>query len=350
MTTVRAEAPATSDPVRLPAATELAPAASVRFTEATDPALWNRLALDLPGGTAFHEWSFLDLQERIFGFSIERWMVEIDARPVGILPLARRSRRSPRSPYLEFPFLGPAVPAEHVEAVLRAARRHQQLRRMVLVHFDVAPSLAAAVADAAARIPQHVRLDGTVQIDLSHGSEEQLDARMSKSRRRLIRRTADEGVEARIAQPGEITAQLGPALDAAYTRRGAQNPYPLDIGGQIEDWAADRPDVLLSVATVDGTVVSSDVMLGSHPIAIAWVGARTPDAVQGHADAVLTRFALLRAMQAGHTAVDLAGRVDDDVERYKLSFGGTAVPYLTVEGSLLPTKAVTAVRRVIARR
>lgn len=323
---------------------------TVRFVEATDPALWNRLALEQPGGTAFHDWSFLDLQERIFGFVVERWLVEHDRRPVGILPLARRSRRSPRSPYLEFPFLGPAVPAEYAEAVLRTARQQQWRRGLVLVHFDVAPGLVAALAEAAPRLPQHVRHDGTVQIDLTHRSEEQLDARMGKSRRRLIRRAAEEGVEVRPAQPGELADVLGPALEAAYSRRGARNPYPLDLGAQIEDWAADRPDVLLSVATVDGEVVSTDVTLGTHPVAIAWVGARAADAVQGSADAVLTRFVLLRAMQAGHTALDLAGRVDDDVERYKLSFGGAAVPYLTVESSLLPTNAVALLRRAITKQ
>lgn len=322
---------------------------SVRFAAGTEPSLWDRLAREHPGGTAFHKWAFLDLQERLFGFVIERWIVEHDGRPIGILPLARRSRRSPRSPWLEFPFLGPAVPVDHAEAVLHAARRQQWQRGLLLVHFDVAPSLASAVATAAPRLQQQVHHDGTVQIDLSHGSEEQLDARMSKSRRRLIRRSTEEGVETRAARPGEL-AMLGPALEAAYARRGAQNPYPLDLGEVIEDWAADRPDVRLSVAAFEGKVVSADVTLGSHPVAIAWVGARTEDAVQGHADAVLTRFVLLRAMRAGHTALDLAGRVDDDVERYKLSFGGTAVPYLTVESSLVPKNTVAMVRRAIVSR
>lgn len=322
---------------------------SVRFAHAKDPVMWNRLAREQPGGTSFHEWSFLDLQQQIFGVVVERWVVQIDGRPIGILPLARRSRRSPRSPYLEFPFLGPAVPAAHVEAVLRAARRQQWRRGMVLVHFDVAPSLSAAVEAAAHRLPQRIRQDGTVQIDLTHGSEQQLDTGMSKSRRRLIRRSIDEGVEVRRARTGEIAAMLGPSLEAAYTRRGAHNPYPLDVGAAIERWAADRTDVLLAVATFGGEIVAAVVALSSHPVAVAWVGARAPGALDQSADAVLTRFVMLTAMQAGHAALDLAGRVDDDVEQYKLRFGGTAVPYLTVDSSLIPTKALAAVRRVLGR-
>ncbi len=317
----------------------------LRLQPCSDVALWDRLVLTLPGGTSFHVSHFLDLQERMLGVRIERHLLLADGQPVGALPVVRRSRRSLRSPWLPFPMLGPVVPEDLLPAALREFRRRQRRGLLVLGRFDVAPALAAAAPAAAGATGMQVREDGTAVLDLEHRSAATLDSRMTASRRQGIRRAERAGVHAREARPGEVSAVLDAALDGAYARRGSVNPYPAGSGARIEDWARGREDVFLGVVFDRDVLVGATVVLAGHSVAAGWVGACLPGARACNAEAVLLREAFLWAMRRGNAAIDFGGRVDDDVERFKLSFGARAARYVTVESFLGPQ----VVRRAGAR-
>ena len=319
---------------------------AVTLSPCTDPAVWNELVLRQPGGTAFHEWSFIDLAERLTGFRVERLLVSM-SEPVGVLPVVRRSAGSPIGEWMPFPYFGPAVPAELLGATLRAARRWQWRHRLVLGRFDLAPALADVVHVAADSAGMLVEDDSTLVLDVSHGSMDQVYAGMSARRRQYIRAADRKGVESRPALPGETAALLGRVLDSAYRRHGAEPPYPADVGAQFEAWAAGRDDVIALTSSVDGEPVGVSIGMGWHPVALNWVGAVLPEAQSSHANDLQYRDLVAWSIDRGHAVFDLVGRVDDAVERYKRTLGAHSVPYARVV-SLLAPRVVT--RWIRARR
>ncbi len=309
-----------------------------------DPDRWNALALTQPGGTAFHEWSFIDFAERLTGLHVDRLLVVVAGEPVGILPVVRRARRHPLGEWMPFPFLGPAVPVEHLAATFRAVRRWQLRAGLLLARFDIAPSLAGGVHAAAGSAGMLVDDDFTMVVDIAHGSLSDLAASMSDRRRRYIRAAERKGVESRPARPGETAALLGRLLASAYRRHDGSSPYPDDVGAQFESWATGRDDVRVVTTLVDGRPVGLIVGLGWHPVAMSWVGAVLPDALDSHAGDLQYRDLMAWATERGNRQFDFVGRVDDAVERYKATLGGVRAPYARVGSALAPTVVTRALR------
>ncbi len=323
----------------------------VRLARTRDGALWDRLVAAHPGSTAFHDWAWLDLQASLLHVVVERLVVIRGSTAIGVFPVARRSRRAVDSPYLPFPFVGPLVPADALGATLTAFRRWQRSSGLLLARFefgpaDSGPATAAALTDAGFDAVE----DASVEVVTAYESPALLQAEFSSLRRRDIRRAVRDGAEVRAAAPGEFAQVIGAVLDETYGGRGRRSPYPADAGARFEAWAAGRADVRTWVVTVGGEIAGAQAMLGGHPTAVAWVGGCLQRFRDANPNAVLSAAMLEAAVADGHTALDFSGWVDEKVGAYKLAFGGTRVPYLRVESSLVPGVVRRGLQRAKALR
>ncbi len=320
----------------------------VRLHPTEDRDFWGRFVADHPGSTAFSDWEWLDFQADLLGVRIERFVIAAGGRPVGVFAAPRRSARSLVSGVLPFPFVGPLVAPELLSATI-AAFRHWQLKSGLLVaRFDLGPAdVGSDTADLLRAAHLEVREDATVIVDMAHGSVQKLREAYTKSRRAKVRRAAREGVTVRLARPGEFAELVPHLLHETYGAREQPSPYPADVGTRFEQWAAGREWVTTWVVTVGDELAGTQVMLGRHPTAIAWVGGCLRRFRASAPDVLLCDGMLEGAVERGHTAVDFSGWVDDGIGSYKLAFGGQRYDYLGVQ-SFVPTIARSGMRRAIA--
>lgn len=316
-----------------------------RLVPTDDAMLWDRLVRTSPGGTDFHDWWWLDFAADLLRVRFDRLLVVIDDAPIGVLPVPRAPDSRFAAPHLPFPFLGPLVPADLLPATLRALRRWQAAHGLLVARMGFAPAAVAAARSAVTTAGLRPMEDSTVLIGLTHGSVAQLDAGMSRMRRRSIARAVGSGCSVRLSEPGEITELLDDVLDDAFGARGVASPYPADVGARVEEAMTARPDVYCGTALVDDEPAGVLIMLASHPVALSWAGGCLHRFRDQNPNVLLYRHQLLWAMEHGNTAVDLVGRVDEGVLRFKLAFGGVERPVLAVESSLVPS----AVRGLRAR-
>ncbi len=178
--------------------------------------------------------------------------------------------------------------------------------------------------------------DRTFVVDLAHASLEGVVAGLHRNAKRSLRAAASNGVEVRPARPGETAALLPRVLSESYTVRGVPSPYPADIGERVERWAAGRDDVYIGAAVVEGETSGVIVALGSHPVASAWAGGTLRQHRAANPSTSLYFDVLRWSLERGHTAVDLVGRVDDGIARFKTGMGGVETPYTNVASSPLP--------------
>jgi CelD/BcsL family acetyltransferase involved in cellulose biosynthesis len=323
---------------------------AIRLAATSDGALWQNLVEASPHRTAFHDWSWLWMVSDLFGWRFEPLLVLHDDEPVGVLPLFRERRPSPRSVSVPFPFLGPLVPDQHLVATLRELRRWQAQRGLVMVRFDFAPRAGSTVKEALTAARCDWVNDSTFVVDLSHGSHEVLRARTDREIRRRLRRAEENGVEVRPSLPGELANLLPRILDEAYSSHGKPSPYPAGCGEQIERWSAGRSDVYIGTALVHGTPAGVLVALGGAPVSIGWLGGCLRDFRRAAPNSILMVDSLDWALDQGHAAMDLAGYVNDEVAQFKAAFGAEQQPYISAASVRLPRFVIGAAQTMRRRR
>ncbi|MGN6446082.1 GNAT family N-acetyltransferase [Amnibacterium sp.] len=324
----------------------------VRLERTTDSGTWDALVESLTPEPAFHRADWLDLQSKLNGFLVERLLVLEEDRPIGVVPVPRRSRRSIEGIDAPFPYLGPLVPAERLSATIAALRTWQRRNGLVISHFEFGPAAAPSTLETLTGAGAQAHADSTVLVDLAHGSADALRAGYSSLRRRDIRRAIRDGATVRNAHPGELTALLPRVLEEAFHAHGKPSPYPEDVGEQVEAWAEGRSDVGTFTALVNGEPAGVQVVLGGGEIALAWVGACLRAYRSANPNVLLYDRLLEWALETGHRTVDLVGRVDEGVLRYKMAFGGVETPYTVARSTLIPQPLLTAAgkaRRLIKR-
>lgn len=77
---------------------------AISLTATSDGALWQRLVEQSPDRTAFHDWSWLWMICDAFGWRLDPLVVLADDEPVGVFPVLRERRWSPRTVSPPFPF------------------------------------------------------------------------------------------------------------------------------------------------------------------------------------------------------------------------------------------------------
>ena len=323
---------------------------ATRLTATSDGALWQGLVEQSPRRTAFHDWSWLRMMSDAFGWRFDPLLVLVDEEPVGVFPVFRESRWTPRNVSVPFPFLGPLVPDEHLAGALRALRRWQAQHGLLMVRFDFPPGAGAAVKGSLSEAGCEWANDATFIVDLRHGSAETLRTRFDRDIRRRVRKAEEEGVEVRPSQPGELTELLPRVLNEAYTSHGKPSPYPSGIAEHIERWSAGRSDVYVRTAFVRGRPAGVLVALGLAPVTIGWLGGALREFRRVSANVALTVGSLEWALQRGHVAMDFGGYVNDEVARFKASFGADRHPYLSAASVRIPGFVIGAAHEIRRRR
>jgi CelD/BcsL family acetyltransferase involved in cellulose biosynthesis len=309
-----------------------------------DRTTWDDLVRGATGALPFHDWDWLDLQEQVLGVGYVRLLVLVEDEPIGVLPVPRSSPRSPTSPMLPYPFLGPLVPAEWLLETLRAFRRWQWRHGLVVGRMEFGPDVTDAARTPLRAAGFGFRESRSVSVDLTHGSTEEMFRRFTKDRRRDVRRAVRDGASVRPAAPGELTSLLSRVLKEAYQSHGVANPYPEHTGRLFESWASGRDDVSVFTALVDDEPAGVQVGLGGHPTAIAWVGASLRRFRDANVNSLLYLRVMEWALEQGCKKIDFCAVVDPGVARYKLAFGGVERPYLLADSTLIPQKVRLGLR------
>lgn len=315
----------------------------VDLRRTTSRSTWDGLVASADHALMFHQWDWLDLQEKVLGVSFDRWLVHDEGRAVGVFPVARSSW-SLTSPTLPFPFLGPLVPSGILQQSIQALRRRQLRHGPPLARFEVGPLLADQWRAPSIAAGCEVRQIDTVVIDLPRGSDDKVQAGYTRSHRRSLARATKAGVHVRRSAPGELTDALAGLLEEAYEGRGSTSPYPPETGRLTEEWLSTREDAVALTAVMDEEIVGVLVVLAGHPTALAWVGGCFRRYRDVSANVLLYHEGLLWAQDRGCSRVDLCASVDEGVLRFKLGFGGQEVPGLSANSVLLPARTRSMAR------
>jgi hypothetical protein len=318
----------------------------LRLRRSTDPERWDALVSSLPGGTAFHERSWLELQADTFGWHFIPLEVLADGEAVGVVPILLRSRVTRRSATPPFPFVGPLVPEPLLRGALRELRRWQARHGAPHIRLDFGPDAPAATAEDLAAAGYGWRPERTFVIELAGRTADDLRRAMNRNTRRSVDAAAEKGVTVRPARPGDVSALLPRILDEAYGGRGIAPAYPHSIGERIERWRGDREEVYARVALVGGEPAGMLVALGGRPVVMGWAGGCLRAYRHANPNTVLHFDLLNWALDRGNTALDLVGYVDEGVSRFKRSLGATESPYLSATSSLIPRAGLALLARL----
>ncbi len=325
----------------------------IQFTKTDNAQLWDPFVKASPGGTGFHDWSWLHFMADAFGWKLDTLIVLRDDQPVGVFPVVMKPSRAPRAVQPPFPYLGPLVPDALLVPTLRAFRSWQLRHGRPFVRLEFGPGVAGIAERALPQTQCTWQADRTITVDLVGATPETLTARMNSNVRYHLRAASRRGVQVRPSLPGEFTTLLPLIMEESYSGRGVPSPYPPDLGARIEKWSEGRDDVYMSTAVVDGQAVGVLVALASQAVVTGWVGGSLRSHRAANPSTVLYHDALQWSLRRGHTAVDLVGYVDEGVSKFKMSFGGKQEPYVTAVSSPVPgfvlSAATAAVRRLRAR-
>jgi hypothetical protein len=320
------------------------PALSLR--RSTDRETWGAVVASVPGGTAFHELSWLELQADAFGWHFEPLEVVEDGRVIGVVPIMLRSRITRRSAALPFPFVGPLVAERRLLDALREVRRWQARHGAPFIRLDFGPGSPPGTAERLGAAGYESVPELTFVVEFENRSLDDLRVAMNRNTRRSIDAAEEKGVTVRPTLDGEVAELLPQILDEAYGGKGIAPAYPRAIGQHIESWRTGRDDVYARTALVDGEPAGLLVALGGLPVVMGWAGGCLRAFRHANPNTVL-HFDLIRwAYNRGNTAVDLVGYVDEGVSRFKRSLGATEAPYLSATSSLIPRAGLTLLRKL----
>ena len=316
----------------------------VQLVPTDDAGLWDRLVVDHPRHTQFHTWAWLQLTERLLSSRAEHLLVVVAGAPVGVVPVVRDGHRF-MAHGLPFPYLGPLVPDDLLAATVRAFRVWQLRHGVAFAVFDLPPGVDGQHALVSAGAS--ARPTSTVIVDLPADEAALLDG-YSAMRRRSLRKAERAGVRVLPSAPGELTALLDDVLDQAYEAHGISSPYPTGSGALIEEWMKGRDDVVALTAFVGDEPAGVHVVLTGGPLSLSWLVACDRRFRDVGPNAALYHGALVESVRRGFAQMDLVGRVDDGVARFKTSFGGVEVPYVAADSFLGPEALRRAAKRVRA--
>jgi hypothetical protein len=318
----------------------------MRLRRAETRTTWDVVVDTFDEASCFHTWDWLDFQERALGVPFDRYLVELDGEPVGVVPAMRCAPATLYTPLLPNPFQGPLVPPELARAVAAALRRRQLRRGLVVDRYEIGPPFADAWRAALRGTRLHPIEVATVVVDLvGFPDGDALRASYSGSHRRSLARAEREGCVIRRPRPGEVTRILPEVLSEAYGNHGDESPYPPEIGRQTEDWSRGREDVMTLVAEVGGEPAGVLVLLDGGPTALLWVAGCLRRFRSVRANFLLHHEGMVMLMERGYERMDfLAGAADPGVREFKMGFGGELTSGLRVESSLVPRGAIAAVR------
>ncbi len=82
----------------------------MRLRRAGTRTTWDAVVSAFDEALCFHTWDWLDFQERALGLTFDRYLVEVDGEPVGVVPAMRCAPATLYTPLLPNPFQGPLVP------------------------------------------------------------------------------------------------------------------------------------------------------------------------------------------------------------------------------------------------
>ncbi|WP_375388162.1 GNAT family N-acetyltransferase [uncultured Amnibacterium sp.] len=318
---------------------------SPRLVPTSDPALWDRVVRSLPQHTQFHTWDWLQLVQRLLHVRVDHLLVVDDGAPVGVLPVVRGARPGLVAPGMPFPYLGPLVPDALLGGTVRAFRAWQLRHGVAFAVFDLPPGVEGEAALTAAGAS--ARVTSTVVVDLP-AEEGALVERYSSMRRRSLRRAEKAGARVVPAAPGDVAAVLDGVLEQAYEAHGVPSPYPTGTAAIVEDWMAGRDDVFALTAYVGDEPAGVHLVLTGGPRTLSWVVACDRRFREVGPNAVLYHEALVESVRRGFAQMDLVGRVDDGVARFKTSFGGHEVAYVAADSFLGPALLRTSAKRAKA--
>lgn len=321
----------------------------VRLVATRDAATWDRLVRDQPQHTQFHTWDWLELVRSLFQARVDHLLVLVGDKPVGVLPVVRPDRPTLAAAGLPFPYLGPLVPDHLLEAAVRAYRAWQVRHGVGFAVLELPPGVVGAAAFRSAGASAQTTSTVVVQLP---ADEARLMDQYTAMRRRSLRRAERAGAAVRSAVSGDVTALLDGVLEQAYEAHGIPSPYPVGTGAIVEAWMAGRDDVFALTATVGGEPAGVHIVLTGGPAALSWLVACDRRHREAGPNALLYHEALAESVRRGFTTMDLVGRVDDGVARFKTSFGGIEVPYVAGDSFLGPQalrRSLRAARGLLRR-
>lgn len=218
-----------------------------RLVDATadGPAAWDELAVRSPRGAALQSHAWGEFKRRM-GWTVVRYRIELDERPVAVVSLQERrvaGRRLPMIPWrIAYAPTGPVLLEDGpvaARAALEGLARLGVSRRVGLLIVDPeweqgtdeAAMLATAGYSASTRQIQVARTGMLVPLERA---EDEQRRRLNENTRRNINRARKAGIEVVRYDAASPPDQLAAALDEAYTmlvelgRRRGFNLRPRD--------------------------------------------------------------------------------------------------------------------------
>ncbi|MGT2425268.1 GNAT family N-acetyltransferase [Amnibacterium kyonggiense] len=307
---------------------------TISFIRARSEEEWDAALADDESATPFHEWSWLQLQSELTGDRLIPLVVFEGGEPIGVFPIFTRRELAIRSLPSTFPYLGPTVTGSRLTAMIRAFRSWQLRNGLLDVHFEMRFLAEDQVGDLH-DVAEEVKAERTFVIDLSHGSQEALEASFNRNARRKLKTADAAGVEVRASTYEDIRDVLPVVLAEAFRRHGGESPYLPEAGDRLARYLMERGGYA-ATAVHDGRPVGVRIGLERGPLALDALGAGLTEFRDLQVDAALTRDHLRWALERGYGTLDLAGHVDAGVEQFKRSFGAREVGYLGLRSSVAP--------------
>ncbi len=287
-------------------------ATDVLFTRSTDDADWDQNVAGLPGGTVYQTsmWAAakgvrirpLRVEAAIAG-GAGRAYAQVLIRRVG--PLATAAY-VPYGPLYTEPPTTEAEAAKIVDAIEAGARSSGCA--VVLVQPARGDHVTAAALSRLGfrQAPIDVATPCGLEVDL-RCSEDQLFARLSKSRRQNVRRARRRGVTIESGRRTDLSTLV--RLSAASARR--HGFLPMTLPYLQRQWDALHPGghVELLLAKLDGRTVAAGTMIGFGELAefkqTGWDGSDRARA--SYVNDALNWSMMCRAKAAGHRVFELGG-------------------------------------------
>jgi CelD/BcsL family acetyltransferase involved in cellulose biosynthesis len=287
----------------------------------------------------FHSYAWLDLAASMTKTVFTALVVRSDGSDVGVAPWLSRSR-GPVSTvnWMPFPYVGPLVPPETLDATLRRLRWRALRERAVVQQFQFGPGTRLSEPPGGSS-PFQARQDFTWLIDTTQ-TEDALWAKLDKTSRKKIRHLEREGVYIDSCRDGG--AILARVLEGVFARRNLRSPYPSNFPPALAELNRGGLQAHWSVAVKDEVEIGSLLTLMFDGIAVAWVGGVLPEHQATNANVLLYWEMIQWACAQGARSLDLVGIPDPGIDRFKSQFGGSRVGYTVL------TKWAPGVERIRA--
>jgi hypothetical protein len=296
----------------------------LRLCPTTDDRVWDDLVRGHHAGTAFHLSGFLRTAASVLGQRAHLALAEADGEIVGVVPMLVCAV----GPLLlvncsaRFPYLGPLLPPGFsMDTVLAAVRRHFRPRQVL--HLGIQSTDTIAVPDRRGWTPGDVC---SAILTVGDKDDDALLGLLAPTRRRRLRRAAEEGIVTGPATRREVVEHLPPLVNDTLARNGVPPCWPAGSHVRFYDVLAPTGVCLATAVRQDGKVlaISLDMLLGRR--LVAWqMGMSAEGRVLG-ASSVLATAVMRRARDLGAIEFDMLGAPTPGIASYKRSLGAEFRP------------------------